>query len=75
MPQSNWNKLHNTELIRTHYTRIQVLLRKGGLIDILLPEIKQKIQKQYGESLSQYVAEAFRRRLVEDGFIPDDRDE
>ncbi len=69
MPQSN------SELRKKNYHQINVLLRKGGLIDILLPEIKQKIQKQYGESLSQYVAEAFRRRLVEDGFIPDDRDE
>ena len=69
MPQSN------SELRKKNYHQINVLLPKGGLIDILLPEIKQKIQKQYGESLSQYVAEAFRRRLVQDGFIPDNRDE
>lgn len=66
--------LTNSELRKKNYRKIEVLLPKGGLIDILLPEIKQKIRKKTGESLSQYVAEAFRRRLVQDGFIPDDRD-
>ena len=69
MPQSNWDKKHHADLVRKIYTRIEVLIPKGGVIDSILPEIRESVKKRTGESLSQYVAEAFRRRLVKDGFL------
>ena len=65
MPQSEWDKKHHTAMMNRLYATTKVLLKKDGLFAESLAEATKK----FGVSKSEYMKEALRRRLVEDGFI------